>query len=325
MNSNHLPAGFNLRPAAWTDLEGVSQLIYATLQSTNDTSMAVSPDVLAGQWKTPGFMLETDAWVVTNPDGKIVASEEFMNHYLHASLRGDGYVHPDYTGLGLGTCLLETLDARARQEIPIACPDLRVFLRTGVNAREKNGREIHEACGFKLVRHHWRMEINLEGPPTKEKWPAGVELRPFDLATQDHSVYDAQEEAFRDHWGHFPRTYEHWQINNSAHPDFDPAQWHIAWAGEQIAGFSICRLKEGFGWVAILGVRRPWRRQGLGMALLKHSFAEFYRRGVPRVGLSVDASNASGATRLYERAGMHVASEFLIHEKEYRPGREPEE
>lgn len=325
MNSNHLPAGFNLRRAVWTDLEGVSKLIYATLQSTNDTSMAVPPEVLAGQWKTPGFNLETDAWVVTNPEGRIVASEEFMNHYLHASLRGDGYVHPDYNGLGIGTCLLEVLEARALQEITLAPPDLRVFLRTRVNAKEKNGREIHEALGFKLVRHHWRMEINLAEPPATENWPAGVELRPFDIATQDHRVYEAHEEAFREHWGHHPRPYEHWKINLSGHPDFDPAQWYIAWAGEQIAGYSICQLKKGLGWVAILGVRRPWRRHGLGMALLKHSFAKFYARGYTRVGLSVDASNPTGATRLYERAGMQVASEFLVHEKEYRPGREPVE
>ena len=52
---------------------------------------------------------------------------------------------------------------------------------------------------------------------------------------------------------------------------------------------------------------------------------EFYKRGEKVIGLGVDASNPTGATRLYERAGMHVASEFVIYEKEYRPGKEPEE
>ena len=74
------------------------------------------------------------------------------------------------------------------------------------------------------------------------------------------------------------------------------------------------------GWVDTLGVRRPWRRKGLGMALLQHSFGEFYRRGKYKVGLDVDSQNLTGATRLYERAGMHVARTYISYEKELRAG-----
>lgn len=74
------------------------------------------------------------------------------------------------------------------------------------------------------------------------------------------------------------------------------------------------------GWVDQLGVRRPWRRSGLGLALLHHTFGEFYRRGFTRVALGVDASSLTGATRLYERAGMYVARKYLTLEKELRPG-----
>ena len=55
--------------------------------------------------------------------------------------------------------------------------------------------------------------------------------------------------------------------------------------------------------------------------MLKHSFAEFYRRGTPKVELRVDAQNPTGATRLYERAGMHVTIQFDIYSKELRAGR----
>jgi ribosomal protein S18 acetylase RimI-like enzyme len=71
-----------------------------------------------------------------------------------------------------------------------------------------------------------------------------------------------------------------------------------------------------------LGVRRPWRKNGLGLALLYHSFSEFYRRGTPIISLGVDAASHTGATRLYQRAGMHVAAEYVSYEKELRPGRE---
>ena len=73
-----------------------------------------------------------------------------------------------------------------------------------------------------------------------------------------------------------------------------------------------------------LGVRRPWRKRGLGLALLYHSFGEFYKRGNRVISLGVDAASQTGATRLYKKAGMHVASEYVSYEKELRPGREPE-
>ncbi|HEV2582694.1 MAG TPA: GNAT family N-acetyltransferase, partial [Ktedonobacteraceae bacterium] len=76
----------------------------------------------------------------------------------------------------------------------------------------------------------------------------------------------------------------------------------------------------GDGWVNTLAVLRPWRKQGLGMALLLHSFREFYQRGKRKVGLGVDSQNLTGATRLYQRAGMHVAREHITYEKELRAG-----
>ena len=63
-------------------------------------------------------------------------------------------------------------------------------------------------------------------------------------------------------------------------------------------------------------MRRPWRRRGLGLALLLRSFGQFYERGQRRVALSVDSDNPSGATRLYERAGMRVEREEVLYEKE---------
>jgi ribosomal protein S18 acetylase RimI-like enzyme len=76
------------------------------------------------------------------------------------------------------------------------------------------------------------------------------------------------------------------------------------------------------GFVNTLGVRRPWRRRGLGEALLQHAFGEFYRRGRKQVGLGVDASSLTGATRLYEKVGMHVAQQVDLYELELRPGKE---
>ncbi|HEY2979672.1 MAG TPA: GNAT family N-acetyltransferase, partial [Anaerolineales bacterium] len=138
------------------------------------------------------------------------------------------------------------------------------------------------------------------------------------------------EEAFRDHWGHTPGTFERWQHWLTGRPDFDPTLWLIAYdtssaGGDQIAGYSLCKYRMGIGWVGTLGVRRSWRKQGLGLALLYASFGELYRRGKPVIGLGVDAANPTGATRLYQKVGMQVAKEYVFYEKEFRSGREPAE
>ncbi len=315
-----LPPGFILRPAAWDDAADVTQLIYDVCEADGDTTVAVTVDELKRGWQAPGFRLETDAWVVSAPDGRLAGYEEFNNRHAHAALDGDGYVHPQFKNLGVGTALLSALDARARQEIPLAPPDLRVFIRNGLDANDKSGREIHAAAGFQPIRYSWRMEITLTAPPQPACWPLGVELRPFLPGQHNRAVYEAEQESFTDHWGHTHQPYGAWELRKLQRENFDPTLWHIAWADGEIAGFSQCRFRQGIGWVGTLGVRRPWRKQGLGMALLMHSFGEFYKRGEKVVGLGVDASNPTGATRLYERAGMHIASEFVIYEKELRPG-----
>jgi ribosomal protein S18 acetylase RimI-like enzyme len=64
-----------------------------------------------------------------------------------------------------------------------------------------------------------------------------------------------------------------------------------------------------------LGVRRPWRRRGLGGALLAHTFAALAARGRLRVELGVDAEGETQPLRSYERAGMHVTFTYELYAK----------
>jgi hypothetical protein len=48
-----------------------------------------------------------------------------------------------------------------------------------------------------------------------------------------------------------------------------------------------------------------------------HLGGEFARRGEKRVGLGVDAESETGATRLYERVGMHVAFQANVFRKDF--------
>jgi len=320
-NKALLSSDLNLRPAQWTDVNAVAQLILDVCTHDGDPTVAQSPEDIESEWKTPGFVLETDAFVVETSDERIVGYEVFYENLAHANMDGDGYVHPDFMGRGIGTALLRALETRARKEMELAEPDLRVFIRNAMGMNDTVAREMHENEGYKPIRFNWRMEITLDEAPSMPNFPEGIELRPFDMS-QDHAVYEAHEDAFSDHWGHIRRPYEEWIQHNE---DRDRSLWLIAWDGDQIAGYSLNRVRNDIGWVGSLGVRRPWRKRGLGEALLLQSFSELYKIGKPVIGLGVDAESPTGATRLYQKVGMHIASEYVFYEKELRSGREPEE
>jgi ribosomal protein S18 acetylase RimI-like enzyme len=90
---------------------------------------------------------------------------------------------------------------------------------------------------------------------------------------------------------------------------YDPANWLLARDGGEIAGISLLFIERDEGWVGVLGVLPRWRKRGLGKALLLQSFRQIRDAGKPRAVLGVDAANPTGATRLYESAGMRVLTE----------------
>jgi mycothiol synthase len=325
MDETKIDPSLRLRPVQWSDLEAVAQLIYDVCVADGDAIVAVTTDELKHEWETPGFDLERDAFLVKDGDGHIVGYEEFFNEHEHVRLRTDGYVHPDFKGRGIGTALLRTIEQRAREEIALAAPGVRVSLRSTTDQRDTVGVDLHRNEGYQPLRYHWRMEIVLDGAPSKPTFPEGIELRPFIKGEHDIPVWQAQNEAFRDHWGSHDVTLDEWKRSRFDDPEFDPTLWQIAWDGDQVAGFSLNRYRMGIGWIRTLGVRRPWRKRGLGEALLLQSFGEFYNRGTKTIGLGVDAQNPTGATRLYQKVGMHAASEFVTYEKELRPGRDVDE
>jgi mycothiol synthase len=185
-------------------------------------------------------------------------------------------------------------------------------MRAWVNARFEVARSFVRTRGYEPLRRFWRMQIQMgEDPPPGPVWPDGVSVRTFDLERDAAATYEAVEEAFADHWGHVRATFDDW-MKRTEGDTFDPALWWLAVAGDEIVGTALCSTYLDLGWVGTLGVRRAWRGRGLGEALLRHAFVEFHRRGRRRVALGVDSESLTGATRLYERAGMSVAREHEL-------------
>jgi mycothiol synthase len=328
-----LPAGYILRPPAEEDLHPVVDLIQEVLTAYGNDPFITVEDV-DRYWHLETFQLDQDAFLVETQEeagkdpskkgGQVVGYADLMDTYKHAHLQADSYVHAEHLDKGLGSVLVKALVERARQHLLLAPPELRVFLRHGLDADESQYRSILEQEGFQLSRHFYRMAIELRDAPEAAVWPEGIELRPFQKGRDERTVFNAFEESFRDHWGFHPWNYNNWVSRHVERDNFDPNLWILAWYGDQLAGGSLCRLMNGKGYLNQLAVRRLWRGKGLGRALLLETFDRFYQMGIEQVELSVDAANETGATRLYERAGMAVSHHYVTYDLELRPGLELE-
>jgi mycothiol synthase len=178
-----------------------------------------------------------------------------------------------------------------------------------------------EAAGYELMRHAFRMQIALEeagGEPVE--WPDGVRVTTYEPESDEAAVHATHQEAFADHWEHVDEPLEEWRKWHVESPAFDPTFWFVARDGDEVAGISMCRVHSSgdaeHGFVNVLAVRRPWRRRGLGLGLLRHSFVDMKRRGMKKASLGVDAENLTGAVRLYERAGMSVERRYDLYRKQ---------
>lgn len=309
-----------VRRPGWDDLPAVLELARAADVAVIGDSDWIEEDLRA-EWRE--LDLERDAWLVER-DGELAGYATFAA--TGGRLRADGYVHPRHRGRGVGTELLRLTEERAAAEAERVPAPERVYLQnaTLLGDGDRCTPRLYERGGYAPVRHFWRLVAHLDTLPETEPrpLPPGVELVPYDHPHDAEAVHAAYEEAFRDHWEHRPTPFDEWARRRFGDQRFDPSLWLLARAGDELAGFALNAWKTGgdWGWVDALGVRPAWRRRGIAEALLHAAFAEFRRRGETRVALGVDAQSPTGATRLYERAGMRVFWRAVVWEKELRPG-----
>jgi len=179
--------------------------------------------------------------------------------------------------------------------------------------------ECVEQAGFQAVRTAYTMHVDLAAaPPRRPSWPDGIVVRPLAVG-EERALYDVHSEVFADVWDYTPRSFEAWWHDAVEDPVFDRSLWLLALDGDEIVGYALGWSQQPgrpeLGWIGLLGVRRPWRRRGLALALLQESFCRLAGVGRSQVGLGVDAQSTTGALELYERAGMHVLGRSTTYER----------
>jgi len=297
------------------DAEEVASLISAC-QVADTGASYMSVEELLDDWHP--LDLTEDAVLVTAPDGRAAAYADVINRSF-VTVSVYGYVHPDHREMGLGAFLVDWGERWTRHRMPQAPQNARVVVQHYVDRANEAARRLFENLDYAPVRGVYVMEATLDEPPPQPHWPTGITVRTFVPDQDERAVFEAVEDAFRDTWGRPRGTFERF-VGMTQTESFDPSLWFVAEDGDEIAGVTLCKTLLGDGWVDVVGVRRPWRKRGLGLALLRYAFTEYHRRGTTRVSLSVDAESITGAPRLYGRAGMRVRESYLIHLKELRPG-----
>ncbi|MBD0330930.1 MAG: GNAT family N-acetyltransferase [Thermoleophilia bacterium] len=290
----------SMRAPALDDADAVARLFARAYPEP------LAPSVFRRAWTQPRFDLACDARVALSGTGEVAG-------YADAEAVGDD-AHKAWIWV-LGEPGDELAEWAERRAAELVAPPVRLF--ANVSSENEPGRRLLERRGFRRVRSSYRMAIDLDGEPARPAWPEGIAVRTF-RPGDERTFYDVHQETFEDHWEHTRRPYDEWAHWFLAPEHHRPELWFLALAGDEPAGVSMCSPDEAraeVGWVAILGVRRPWRKRGLGKALLLHSFAELARHGFRRVQLGVDAESITGAVRLYERAGMRVVHRSDSYEK----------
>ena len=298
-----------LTPAVAADAAAVTEVV-AALESSLYGDSAFSQADLEAEWS------ELDR----ERDTRVVRDGDRVVGYGAVRARGElwhveGYVHPDALGRGFGTLVAAGLEEEAARS------GARRIHNAVLEADSAAG-ALLESLGYRDVRVFRELRIEFDAPPPAPEWLDGLRVVPFDPDRDALEFHAAHQEAFADHWDYTPRDFESWSKLNLSSERFDPALWCVVRAGDEIAAGTICTGDTyGGGWIHTLFTRRPWRRQGVGAALLRDAFGRFWERGERSVGLGVDAASDTGAFRLYERAGMTPMLGWLVYEKKLADAR----
>jgi ribosomal protein S18 acetylase RimI-like enzyme len=315
--------GFRMRPPQDEDAEDVAA--FSNEECVAWFGMpAIDGDWLRARWTAPGADRELDFAVVEAEGGKLSAFLSVEAEPPFSEVFALGIVAPVFHGLGLGAAIVSENERRARRFEELADPSARVVIHAGALAGEPRVSALLSSRGYLEVRRFELRRVDFAGEPPPPCDVEGITVRGFRLE-EARKLYEAHVEAFADHWGEGKETYEDFRHHQLDAPDFDAGLWFVAWDRDELVGYVGAQEKSredpAHGYIGLLGVRRPYRRRGLGEALLRRAFGALYARGARGAELHVDADSVTGATRLYERVGMSAHPRFATWEKELRPGR----
>jgi mycothiol synthase len=294
---------YSVRPARLSDIEIVYEVI--SKQNIIDFGNALRTKAdLQKAWQS--FDLDNDTCIAF-ANGKIAGYAELRDNdspFIYLAERNN---------VDLAFQFLTILEDKA-----VSRKKETANLFTQISEKNNTLLQLFAANGYKSNLSFLIMELALNEAPAVPQLPADITIRPFVKDQDEQVTYQTDEEASKDKGYHNPLSYEGWVKRMGMEKEsFDPGLWFLACEGHEVAGvaLNVFAKESSTGWVDHLSVRPPWRKRGIGKALLLHSFGEFHRRGVTNVKLSVDSKSLTNAPKLYESVGMQTVQQYHIYRK----------
>ncbi len=264
--------------------------------------------------------------ILAEVDGELIAynrtfwSEEVEGDWVYSLF---GFILPTWRRKGIGGAMLRAMEKRIA-EIAADHPEGPRYYQSWAADTELGARALLEREGYAAMRWGYEMVRDLSEPIPDHPLPGGVELRPVHR-DQDQAIWEAHQEAFRDHWGYrepVEGDFEAWRTLPIHNRDL----WQVAWEGKDVVGMVLNFVNENEnqayerlrGYTEDICVRKPWRRQGVAGALIARSLLMLREMGFTEAALGVDTQNRTGALRLYESLGYRVRKEFATYRKAFR-------
>lgn len=325
-----LPEEYKARAITLDDAEAVVTLLTRVNRIKGYASNG-GVDELRADWQEPDFKLEDSSLAIEDENGNLVAyavlwdiSATPVHPWCPWSLDDALY------GTDVETFLFNWLENTAKRVIEKCPPDARIALQTtALEGYDKRIKALSDA-GYSHSRNFYRLSIEMDEAPPEAQFSANIEIRGLRYPDEIEAMAVAIQKGFKDHWGFVAEPIEeevkYWTHYTKTDKLFDPELFFLAIDTETdaIAGIALCRIeqigKPETAYVEEFAVLPEYRRQGLGLAMLHHAFGEFYKRGRKQVALHVDADSLTGATRVYARAGMKLAENWMRFEKVLRDG-----
>jgi len=264
--------------------------------------------------------------VITEIDGRAVAEsgvERVMRDGV-AVYEIWGTVRPDVRRRGLGRALLRENLRRVSERSAGEPAGQACDVRGQAAENEAGHRALLEGAGFEPIRWFFDMRRPTLDDIPDAPLPDGLEIRPI-TADQHRAIFDAEREAFRDHWSAREQTDEDFKLTYSR-PELDTGLWVVAWDGAEIAAvvqswiWAEENVTHGVdrGWLEHISVRRPWRRRGLARAITAEALRRLAAAGMTEAMLGVDAENPTGALGLYQGLGFEVNKRSTTYRRSLR-------
>jgi mycothiol synthase len=312
------PEGWTTRRPTLDDIPAILAVVHAS-----DIAAIGEPDFNAEDVQealtSPYTDPAEDCWLAVDPSGRVVGWAYPENPSAGERDFVEVYVHPDH-GLPAQRPLLDLMLRRVAVRATAFGHDP-ITVRAGAIPTEKSWVETLTAAGFSHVNRYARMRRTLTDlDPTPPVPPDGVTIRPLDPddETEMRQFHAVVEEAFVDTRDHLPIGYAAWREQLAKLPSLAYDEWFVAevdgrWAGVLQSTDQSLEQEEGF--TKVLAVLRPYRRRGIGAALLRRAFVAYAAKGRIFAGLGVDLGNPTQAVRLYHAVGMTPVYEADMYER----------